>query len=141
VMGRGRDGTTKDVGDFGESVENRGTKRKRRVGCIGWRRRSGQETIHVFGGLFEEIVASEGGEGNFGREEIGFEDVSFLEGFWNVDLPATIMFRGGANVPANNAVFTKGSAGVGRNMCNNTSAGGSNRCPVEVIIAEHGGMC
>jgi hypothetical protein len=34
-MGRGSDGTAKNVGDFGESVEDGRAKGKRRVGCIG----------------------------------------------------------------------------------------------------------
>jgi hypothetical protein len=33
-MRRGRDGSAKNVGDFGEGIEDRRTKGKRRVGCV-----------------------------------------------------------------------------------------------------------
>jgi hypothetical protein len=39
-MRRRSDGTAKNIGDFGESVENRRTKGERRVGCSGYGRGS-----------------------------------------------------------------------------------------------------
>jgi hypothetical protein len=87
--------------------------------------------------LFEKVVAGEGGEGNFGGKEVGFEYISLLRGFGNVDLPASIMLGGRANVPTDHTMFAEGCASVGSNVGDDASAWWSNGCPIEVVVAEH----
>jgi hypothetical protein len=50
------------------------------------------------------------------------------------------MFWGGADIPADNPMFTEGSASVCRNVGDDASAGGSNGCAIKVVVAKHGGV-
>ena len=95
---------------------------------------------HIFGGLFEVVVAGEGGESNLFGEKIHFEDIAFMKGVCEVALPAAIVFQGRTDVPANLAMFTEGGAGIGGSVGHNLSAHGGKRSAVEIELTEKGGM-
>ena len=88
----------------------------------------------------EEIVAGEGGPPDFGGEEICFEHVSLLHGVGNVDFPTAIMFRRGANIPADNTVFAEGSACIRSKVGHDASARGSDGGSIKVVVSKHGCM-
>ena len=71
-----------------------------------------QQVKHVLGSLAEKIVSGEFRKGNFFGEEIDLEDVSFVHRVLEVTLPATVMFEGGTDIPANLAVFAEGGASI-----------------------------
>ena len=95
-----------------------------------------KEMQHVFGSLFEVIVARKLRERDFFGEKIYFEDIAFVKRVLEVTLPTSIMFEVRANVPANLAMFTKGRTGIGGRMSNNLGAHGGQWCPIEIELTE-----
>lgn len=129
------DGTSEDVGNLGVSIENGWTKREgSKKGRSNWIWLKKVE--HVFGRLLKVSFLGEAWEGNFFREEINGENVSFGIGVWEITLPATVVRKGRANVPANLTVLAKGSAIVVRNMGNDASTTRSKGGPIEIEMAK-----
>ncbi len=104
------------------------------------RRRSLEKMKHVFGSLLEIILGGEGRKGNFFREEINSEYVTFRHGIGKVALVAPIVFKRGPNVPANLAVLTECGTRSSTDVGDNSGAKRSNGCSIEIVVAEEGSM-
>lgn len=134
------DGTAEDVGNLCIGIEDGRTKRKRSK-----KRRNNwiwlEKVKHVFSRLLEVSFLGEAREGNFFGEKIDRENVSLGIGVGKITLPATVVRKGRANVPANLAVLAKGSAIVVGNMGNDAGTTRSKGGPIEIEVTKKRGVC
>ena len=88
----------------------------------------------------EISLGSEFGKGDFFREEVNSENITFFHRIGKVTLVASIVFWRWANVPTNLAVLTKGGTGLGSHMCNYFGARRCDGYSIEIVVAKEGGV-
>jgi hypothetical protein len=99
-----------------------------------------QETEHVFCRLAEIGFAGELGKWDSLGEKVDLEDVFFGQGGRKVAAVASVMLRGGTNVPTKLAMLTEGGASIGGKMGNDLGSSGGDRSTVEVEKSKEGGV-
>ena len=72
--------------------------------------------------------------------KINFVDIAFMHGVGKITFVAAVMLRGGANVPAKFAMFTKRRTGISRNMGDDFGARGCKRSAIKVEITVEGSI-
>jgi hypothetical protein len=65
-------------------------------------------------------------------EKVDFEDITLMHGVFEVALVATVVLKGGSNIPPKFAMQAERGAGVSRDMGNHASSEWGNGSGVEV---------
>ena len=97
-----------------------------------------KKSKHVGSSLLQVGFSGERGKRSLLGEKIDFKDVSFGHGGGKVAAVAAVVLWRGSDVPTNLAVFTKGSASVGRDVGNDFGSEWGKRCAIVVKITEEG---
>ncbi len=91
---------------------------------------------HILCGLLEIVSVVDFGRGNFFREEIDSENVTFFHGIGEVTLVAAIVLKRGSDVPANFAMLAKCSTRFGTDVGHNFGARRSNWRSIEIVVTK-----
>jgi hypothetical protein len=86
--------------------------------------------------LLEIIFRRERGKWNFFGEEVHSENVTLGHGVREIAFVASVMFRGGSNIPTDLTMLATRSTRVGTNVGHNFGARRSNWRSIEIVVTE-----